>query len=105
MVSAHGQFINEASQVQQGKKLSIAEMASAYTRFMDDSIKKPNKLLLENQKNLISTIEVNSEERDLEIHEDVSLRSGGEIEEVNEKKEVEDSIEQLKNEEKSTSLE
>ena len=39
----------------------------------------------------------------MEIHEDVSLRSGGEIEEVNEKEEVEESIEQLKNEEESTS--
>ena len=41
---------------------------------------------------------MNSGERDLEIHEDVSLRNRGEIEEVNEKKEVEESIEQLKNE-------
>ena len=46
---------------------------------------------------------MNSGERDLEIHEDVSLRNRGEIEEVNEKKEVEESIEQLKNEDESTS--
>ena len=76
MASAHAQFINEASQFQLGKKLSIMEM--------------------------VGTIEVYPGERDLKIHEDVSLRSGGEIEEVNEKAEVEESIEQLKNEEEST---
>ena len=76
MASAHAQFINEASQFQLRKKLSIMEM--------------------------VGTIELNPGERDLKIHEDVSLRSGGEIEEVNEKAEVEESIEQLKNEEEST---
>ena len=48
---------------------------------------------------------MNPIERDLEIHEYVSLRSGGEIERVNEKEEVEKSIEQLKNEEESASPE
>ena len=58
---------------------------------MDDVTKNPNKLLLEyQQENLTSTIEVNMRERDLEIHEDVSLKSGGEIEEVNEKEEATD---------------
>ena len=45
----------------------------------------------------------------MEVHEDDTLRSGGEIEEVNEKEKVEDVdeelIEQLKNEEESSSPE
>ena len=79
-------------------------MTRAYTQFMDDAMINPNNLFLEDQQeNLISTIDVNPGERDLEIHEDVSLRSGGEMEEVDEKEEVGESIEQLKNEEESTS--
>ena len=45
----------------------------------------------------------------MEIHENVTLRSGGEIEEVNEKEEVEEVveelIEQMKNEKETTSPE
>ena len=46
-----------------------------------------NKSLL--QGNFLSTIEECPQEEDLVVHEDVTLRSGGEIEEVNEKEEVE----------------
>ena len=74
---------------------------------MDDAKKKVNKSLL--QGNLLSTIEENPQEEYLEVYEDLTLRSGGKIEEVNEKEEVEEVdeelIEQLKNEEESTSPE
>ena len=66
--------------------------------------KKVNKSLL--QGNLLSTIEENLQEEDLEVHEDDALRSGGEIERVNEKEKVEEVdeelIKQLKNEEVET---
>ena len=70
-------------------------MANAYDKFMDDSVQKVNKSLL--QGNLLITIEENPQEEDLEVYEDVTLRS-----EVNEKEEVEEVdeelIEQMKNE-------
>ena len=82
-------------------------MVNAHAKFMDDAKKKVNKSLL--QGNLISTIEENPQEEDLDAHEDVTLRSEGEIKEVNEKEEVEEVdeelIEKMKNEEESTSLE
>ena len=53
---------------------------------MDDVEQKVNKSLLKGkQGNLLNTIKENPQEHDLEVHEDVTLRSGGEIEEVNEK--------------------
>ena len=55
--------------------------------------KKVNKSLL--QGNLLSTIEENPQEEDLEVHEDDTLRSGGEIERVNEKEKVEEVDEEL----------
>ena len=55
--------------------------------------------------NLPSTSEVNPKGVGVEHCKANTLRSGGEIEEVNEKEEVEQSIEQLKDEEESTSLE
>ena len=80
-------------------------MANAHAKFMDDAKKKVNKSLL--QGNFLSTIKENPQVEDLEVHEDVTLRSGGEIEEVNEKEEVEEVdeelIEKMKNEEESTS--
>ena len=89
----------------QGQNLSIAEMVNAHAKFMDDAKKKVNKSLL--QGNLLSTIEENPQEEDLEVDEDVTLRSEGEIEEVNEKEEVEEVDEELvgkmKNEEGLTS--
>ena len=51
---------------------------------MDDAKKKVNKSLL--QGNFLSTIEENPQEEYLEVYEDLTLRSGGEIEEVNEKR-------------------
>ena len=55
-------------------------MASAYTRFIDDARKKANKLLLEEkQKKLFDTIEVNLGGDEMENHEDITLRSGGEV--------------------------
>ena len=82
-------------------------MVNAHAKFMDDSKKKVNKSLL--QGNFLSTIEENPQEEDLEVHKDVTLRSEGETEEVNEKEEVEEVdeelIEQMKNEKESTSLE
>ena len=94
-------------QLPQGENLSIEKMAKAHAKFMDDAKEKVNKSLL--QGNFLSTIEGNPQEVDLEVHEDVTLRSGGEIEEVNEKEEVEvvdeELIEKMKNEEDLTSLE
>ena len=82
-------------------------MADAHAKFMDDAKKKVNKSLL--QGNFLSSIEENPQEDYFEVHEDVTLRSGGEIEEVNEKEEVkevdEDLIKKMKNEEESTSTE
>ena len=81
-------------------------MANAQTKFMDDVEQKVNKSLLKGkQGNLLNTIKENPQEQDLEVHEDVTLRSGGEIVEVNEKEFVEELIEQMKNKEESTSLE
>ena len=74
---------------------------------MDDAKQKVKKSLLQGK--LVSTIEENPQEEDLEFHKDVTLRSEGEIEEVNEKEEVEEVdeelIEQMKNEDESTSPE
>ena len=53
-------------------------MANAHAKFMDNVEQKVNKSLLHG--NLLSTIEENPQEEDLEVHEDVTLRSGGEIE-------------------------
>ena len=59
MANAHTKFMDEISQAPQGENLSIEEVASAYTQFMDDAKKKANKLLLEEQQeNLLSIIEV-----------------------------------------------
>ena len=83
-------------------------MASAYTRFMDGARKKANKLLLEEQqKNLLGIIEVNLGGNEMKNYEDITLRSGGEVEELNEIEEVEEGdeelVEKVKNEEESTS--
>ena len=48
-------------------------MANALAKFKDDAKKKVNKSLL--QGNLLSTIEENPQEEDLEVHEDDTLRS------------------------------
>ena len=80
-------------QLPQGQNLSIAEMVNGHAKFMDDAKKRVNKSLL--QGNLLSTIEENPQEEDLEVDEDVTLRSEGEIEEVNEKEEVEEVDEEL----------
>ena len=74
---------------------------------MDDAKKKANKLLLEEQQeNLLSIIEVNLEGDEVENHEDITLRSGGEVEELNQVEEVEEGdeelVEQVKNEKEST---
>ena len=93
-------------QLPQGENPSIAEMANAHAIFMDDAEHRVNKSLLRGQKGkFLSTIEENLQEEDLEVHEDVTLRSGGDIEEVNEKAEVEELIEQMKSKEESTSPE
>ena len=102
--------MDERSQAPQGENLSIVEMASAYTRFMDDDRKKVNKLLLEEQKKkFLRTIEVNPGGDEMENHEDITLRSGGEDDELNEVEEVEkgyeELVKQVKNEEDSTSPE
>ena len=60
---------------------------------MNDAKKKVNKSLL--QGNFLSTIEGNPQEEDLEVHEDVTLRSEEEIEKVNEKEKVEEVDEEL----------
>ena len=49
MANAYTQLVDERRQAPQGENLSIAKMASSYTRFMDDAKKKANKLLLEEQ--------------------------------------------------------
>ena len=77
---------------------------------MGDAKKKANKLLLEEQQeNLFSTIEVNLGGDEMENHEDITLRSGGEVEKLNEAEEVEEGdeelVEQVKNEKDSTSSE
>ena len=96
MANAYTQFMGERSQAPQGENLSIAEMASSYTRFMDDAKKHANKLLLkEQQENLLGTIKVNPGGDEMENHEDINLRSGGEIEEPNEVEEVEEVVKEL----------
>ena len=110
MANAYTQFMDERSQAPQGENLSIAKMASAYSRFMDEARKKAKKLLFEEQQeNLFSTIEVNPGGDEMENHEDITLSSGGEVEELNEVEEVEEGYEELveqeNNEEESTSLE
>ena len=77
---------------------------------MDDAKKKANKLLLEKQQeNLFVTIDANLGGDEMENQEDITLRSGGEVEELNEVEEVEEGdeelVEKVKNEEESTSLE
>ena len=72
--------------------------------------KKSNKLFLEErQENLLGTIKVNLRGDEMENHEDITLRSGGEDEEINEVEEVEEGYEELveqeKNEEELTSSE
>ena len=49
MANVYTTFMDEISQAPQGENLGIAEMASAYTQFMDDAKKKVNKLFLEEQ--------------------------------------------------------
>ena len=98
------------AKIHKEKNLSIAEMSSAYTRLMEDARKKANKLLLEEQQeNFLGTIEVNPRGSEMENHEDITLRSGGEIEELNEVEEVEEGdeelVEKVTNEEESTSPE
>ena len=75
-------------QLPQRENLSITKMANGHAKFMDDYMQKVNKSLL--QGNLLSTIEENPREEDLEVCEDVTLRSEGKIQEVNEKEEVEE---------------
>ena len=95
MANAYTKFMDERSQDPQGKNVSIAEMASAYSKFMDDAEQRANKLFLkEQQRELLSTLELNMEE-ELEIHEDTTLRSG-EIEEPKEEKGVEEVEEVVK---------
>ena len=91
MANACTKFNDERNQdPPQGKNLSIAEMASAYTKFMDDAEQKANKLLLEDQqRELLSNLEVNMEE-EMENHEDNTLRSGREIEKTKEVEELEE---------------
>ena len=77
---------------------------------MDDARKKVNKLLLEEQqKNFLGTIEANPGGDEMENHEDITLRSGGEDDELNEVEEVEkgyeELVKQVKSEEESTSPE
>ena len=110
MANAYTQFMGERSQAPQGENLSIEEMASVYIRFMDDAKKQANELLLkEQQENLLGTIEVNPGGDEMENHEDINLRSGGEIEEPNEVEEVEEVVKELDEleeiEKESTSLE
>ena len=56
---------------------------------------------------MLGTIDVNLRGDELENHEDTTLRSGGEVEELNKGEEIEEGdeelVEQVKNEEKSTS--
>ena len=60
---------------------------------MDDAKKKSNKLLLEKQQeNFLGTIEVNPKGDEMENHEDTTLRSGGEVEELNEVEKVEELV-------------
>ena len=71
-------------------------------------MKKVNKLLLEEQQeNFIGTIDANPRGDEMENHEDITLRSGGEVEELNEVEEVEEGdeeiVDKVKNEEESTS--
>ena len=71
---------------------------------------KANKLLLEEQQeNFLGIIEVNSRGDEMENHEDITLRSGKEVEELNEVEEVEKGdeglVELMNNEEESTSPE
>ena len=47
IANAYTKFMDEISQAPRGENLSIAKMASAYTRSMYDVKKKVNKLLLE----------------------------------------------------------
>ena len=108
MANACTRFMDERSQTPQGENLSIEEMARIYIRFMEDSRKKANKLLLEEQQeNFLDTIEVNPGGDEMENHEDITLRSGGEVEELNEVEEVEEGdeelVEKVTNEAESTS--
>ena len=77
---------------------------------MGDAKKKANKLLLEEQQeNLFSTIEVNLGGDEMENHDEITLRSGVEVEKLNEVEEVEEGdeelVEKVKNEKDSTSPE
>ena len=58
---------------------------------------------------MLDTIEVHPEGDEMKNHEDIILRSGGEVEELNEVEEVEEGdeelVEQVKNEEEPTSAE
>ena len=77
---------------------------------MGDAKKKANKLLLEEQQeNLFSTIEVNLGGDEMENHDEITLRSGVEVEKLNEVEEVEEGdeelVEQVKNENDTTSPE
>ena len=52
--------MDKRSQAPQGENLRIMEMASVYTQFINDSKKKANKLLFEEQQeSFLGTIEVN----------------------------------------------
>ena len=110
MANSYTKFMDERSQTPQGENLSIAEMAIVYTRFMDATKKKANKLLLEEQQEkLLGIIEVNLGGEEMENHEDITFRSREEVEERNEVEEVEEGgeelVEQVKNEDESNSLE
>ena len=80
LYNAYTQLMDERSQDPQGENVSITDIASDYTRFMDGARKKANKLLLqEKQENFLGTIEVNLGGDEIENHEDITLRSGGEF--------------------------
>ena len=70
------------------------EMASPYTKFMSDAKKKANELLLDQQREFLSTLEVKMEE-EFENHEDTTLRSEGKIEAPKEVEEVEEVVKNL----------
>ena len=96
MANSYTKFMDERSQTPQGENLSIEKMASVYTLFMDDTKKKANKLLLEEQQEkLLGIIEVNLGDDEMENHEDITFRSREEVEELNEVEEVEEGGEEL----------
>ena len=110
LYNAYTQLMDERSQDPQGENVSITDIASYYTRFMDGARKKANKLLLqEKQENFLGTIEVNLGGDEIENHEDITLRSGGEFKELNKVEEVEEGdkelVKKVVNVEGSTSLE